>query len=44
VVTEWATHADYGYVVITGGALLVTLGGMIFAKCVKRNWHVEDRD
>jgi hypothetical protein len=44
VVTEWATHADYGYVVITGGALLVTLGGMIFAKCVKRNWHDEDRD
>ncbi len=39
VVTEWATHADYGYVIITGGALVVTFGGMIFAKCVKRTWR-----
>lgn len=44
VVTEWATRADYGYCIITGGALVVTFGGMIFAKCMKRNWRDEDKD
>jgi len=44
IITEWATGADYGYAIITGGALLVTFGSMIFAKCVKRNWNGEDKD
>jgi hypothetical protein len=35
IVTEWATRAEYGHCIITGGALLVTLGSMIFAKCMK---------
>ncbi len=43
VVTEWVTRADYGYVIITGGALVVTFGSMIFAKCVRRNWGDEDK-
>lgn len=34
IVTEWATRADYGYCIITGGALLVTFGTMVFAKCM----------
>ena len=38
IVTEWATRADHGYVLITGGALVVTFGSMIFAKCVRRGW------
>ncbi|AQU05310.1 histidine kinase [Dehalococcoides mccartyi] len=42
VVTEFITGADYGYVIITGGALMVAFGSMIFAKCVKRNWNDED--
>jgi len=29
IVTEWVTQADYGYVIITGGALVVTFGSMI---------------
>ena len=44
IVTEWATGgADYGYAIITGGALVVTFGSMIFAKCVKRSWDDEDK-
>lgn len=43
IVTEWATGADYGYAVITGGALVITFGSMIFAKCVKRTWDDEDK-
>ena len=42
IVTEWATGADYGYCVITGGALLVTFGSMIFAKCFKFRWDDKD--
>jgi hypothetical protein len=38
IVTEWATRADYGYCIITGGALLVTFGTMVFAKCM-RPWN-----
>jgi len=38
IVTEWATGADYGYCIITGGALLVTFGTMVFAKCM-RSWN-----
>ncbi len=34
IITEWATQADYGYCIITGGALVVTFGSMIFAKCM----------
>jgi hypothetical protein len=41
IVTEWATRADYGYCIITGGALLVTFGTMIFAKCM-RPWKDDD--
>jgi len=44
IVTEWATGADYGYAIITGGALVVTFGSMIFAKCVKGRWRDEDKD
>ncbi len=44
IVTEWATRADYGYCIITGGALVVTFGSMIFAKCMKRNWNDGDKD
>ncbi|WP_322354579.1 histidine kinase [Dehalococcoides sp.] len=43
VVTEWATRADYGYCIITGGALVVSFGSMIFAKVVKRNWDDGDK-
>ena len=43
IVTEWATQADYGYCVITGGALVVSFGSMIFAKVVKRNWDDGDK-
>ena len=43
IITEWATKADYGYVLITGGALVVTLGSMIFAKCL-RAWKDENKD
>ena len=42
IVTEWATRAEYGYCIITGGALLITLGTMIFAKCM-RPWSGDDR-
>ncbi|MDD4987217.1 MAG: histidine kinase [Dehalococcoidales bacterium] len=42
IITEWATGADCGYAIITGGALVVTFGSMIFAKCVRRKWHDED--
>ncbi len=43
IVTEWATQADYGYAIITGGALVVSFGSMIFAKCVKRTWDDGDK-
>ena len=43
IITEWVTGADYGYAIITGGALLVTFGSMIFAKCV-RPWKGEDKE
>ncbi len=43
IVTEWATRAEYGYCIITGGALLVTFGSMIFAKCV-RSWKDESKE
>ena len=43
IVTEWATRADYGYCIITGGALVVTFGSMIFAKCV-RSWKGESKE
>ena len=42
IVTEWVTRAEYGYCVITGGALLITFGTMIFAKCM-RPWSGDDR-
>ena len=42
IVTEWITQADYGYVIITGGALVVTFGSMIFAKCVRSTWKDDD--
>ena len=42
IVTEWVTRAEYGYCVITGGALLITFGTMIFAKCM-RPWKDDDR-
>jgi hypothetical protein len=35
--------ADYGYTIITGGALVLTFGSMIFAKCIKGRWHDEKR-
>jgi len=44
IVTEWATRADWGYCVITGGALVMTFGSMIFAKCVKRTWDDGDKN
>jgi len=43
IVTEWATGADYGYCIITGGALLVTFGTMVFAKCT-RSWNVKSEN
>ena len=42
IITEWVTRAEYGYCVITGGALLITFGTMIFAKCM-RPWSGDDR-
>lgn len=36
IVIEALMHADFGFVVITGGSLLVAGGGMIWAKLVKR--------
>jgi len=42
IVTEWATGSDYGYCIITGGALVVTFGSMIFAKCM-RPWNNESK-
>ena len=42
IVTEWATRAEYGYCIITGGALLVTFGTMVFAKCL-RPWNDESK-
>ena len=42
VVVEWISGADYGYVVITGGALVASFGSMIFAKCVKKTWKDDD--
>jgi hypothetical protein len=42
IVTEWATRAENGYCIITSGALLVTFGAMIFAKCM-RPWKGERR-
>ena len=42
IVTELVTQADYGYVIITGGALVVTFGSMIFAKCM-RPWNDESK-
>ena len=44
IITEWATGADYGYAIITGGALVVTFGSMIFAKCVRHSWNDDDRE
>ena len=44
IVTEWATGADYGYAIITGGALVVTFGSMIFARCIKGRWSDKDND
>ena len=35
IIVEYITKADIGYCLITGGAVLVTLGGMIFAKLIK---------
>ena len=43
IVTERITQADYGYAIITSGALVVTFGSMIFAKCVKRTWDDGDK-
>jgi hypothetical protein len=42
IITEWATRAEYGYCIITGGALLVTFGTMVFAKCL-RPWNDESK-
>jgi hypothetical protein len=42
IITEWATKAEYGYCIITGGALLVTFGTMVFAKCL-RPWNDESK-
>ena len=42
IVTEFLTKADYGYCIITGGALLVSFGGMIFAKVTKWGREVDD--
>ena len=44
VVVEFISGADYGYTIITGGALVISFGGMIFAKCVKGRWRDEDKD
>jgi len=44
IVTEWATDADYGYAIITGGALVVTFGSMIFVKCIRGRWRDENKD
>lgn len=44
IVTEWATGVDYGYAIITGGALVITFGSMIFAKCVKGRWQDKEKD
>ena len=44
IITEWATGADHGYAIITGGALVITFGSMIFAKCVRRKWHDGDKE
>ena len=43
IITEWATQADYGYCIITGGALVMAFGSMIFAKCRRLPWD-EDTD
>ena len=38
IVTEWATRADYGYCIITGGALVMAFGSMVFVKCRRQPW------
>ena len=43
VVTELITRAYYGYCIIIGGALVASLGVMIFAKYVKRTWDDKDK-
>lgn len=44
IVTEWATRADYGYCIITGGALVASLGAMLFAKVIRQKWDEEDKE
>ena len=34
---EIALRADIGYILITGGALVIAGGGMLFAKIVRRS-------
>jgi hypothetical protein len=43
IVTEWITRAEYGYCIITGGALVASLGAMIFAKFTRQKWDEEDK-
>ena len=33
---ELSTHADFGYMVISFGSLVITSGGIIFAKFLRR--------
>jgi hypothetical protein len=44
VITEWITMADYGYCIITGGALVASVGAMIYAKFIKCKWDEEDKE
>jgi hypothetical protein len=43
IVTEWFTRAHYGYCIITGGALVASLGAMLFAKFIRQKWDEEDK-
>ncbi len=36
ITVEAMVHAQLGYILITAGAVLVAIGGMLFAKVVRR--------
>ena len=39
IILEVTTGAAIGYIVITGGALTVALGSMLFAKLIRGAWR-----
>lgn len=37
IIIEIITRAPLGYIIITGGALIVAAGGMVFAKIIRKS-------